>query len=318
MHYLIYKITNKIDGKIYIGQHMTNDLNDGYMGSGVALGEAQIAHGIKNFDKEILHYCSTAQEMNLKEQELVTMEFIKRDDTYNLVPGGQGGNKFIGEHRKDALEKQKEYGRQGADITNKIIKDTPDKDALIKLTEKSRAAILIKYPNGTSGNFKHKNENLVKALKNAQTNEAREKRIESLSTINHQRGNINSQYDTCWIYNLDLKQSKKINKIDLDDWLSVGWLKGRKLTFNTITCQCGNIFVQKIGETFCSVDCRKKYSYENKLQITEYEKKELFVKYYKEFNCKSVALKKMGYPGNVGAHCKWATKVLSEYNLVSS
>ena len=33
-HYIIYKITNTFNNKIYIGKHITEDLNDGYMGSG--------------------------------------------------------------------------------------------------------------------------------------------------------------------------------------------------------------------------------------------------------------------------------------------
>ena len=33
-YYGIYKITNKVNGKMYIGQHITDDLDDGYLGSG--------------------------------------------------------------------------------------------------------------------------------------------------------------------------------------------------------------------------------------------------------------------------------------------
>ena len=50
--------------------------------------------------------------------------------------------------------------------------------------------------------------------------------------LNHQQGKLNSQYETCWIYNLDLKESKKIKKDELNNYLSLGWLKGRKIKFN--------------------------------------------------------------------------------------
>ena len=40
MFYTVYKITNKINGKYYIGKHQTKDLNDGYMGSGKLLKRA--------------------------------------------------------------------------------------------------------------------------------------------------------------------------------------------------------------------------------------------------------------------------------------
>ena len=37
MFFLIYKITNTLNNKIYIGKHITHDKNDNYMGFGVAL-----------------------------------------------------------------------------------------------------------------------------------------------------------------------------------------------------------------------------------------------------------------------------------------
>lgn len=55
MFYLIYKITNILNGYIYIGQHTTDIINDGYMGSGIRLINAYRKHGINSFRKEILH-----------------------------------------------------------------------------------------------------------------------------------------------------------------------------------------------------------------------------------------------------------------------
>lgn len=88
MKYLIYKITNNINQKIYIGFHKTKNINDKYMGSGLHIKRVIKKYGKNNFTKEILFIFDNEIDMFLKEAELVTEEFVKLDSNYNLTPGG--------------------------------------------------------------------------------------------------------------------------------------------------------------------------------------------------------------------------------------
>lgn len=94
MYYLVYKITNKINGKYYIGVHQTTDKHDDYMGSGDRIRKAIKKYGKKNFSKQILFEAKTSEEMYEKEKELVVIN----SQSYNIQPGGNGGFDFINDH----------------------------------------------------------------------------------------------------------------------------------------------------------------------------------------------------------------------------
>lgn len=70
IYYTVYKVTNKVNGKVYIGTHKTKNLNDGYMGSGKYLKRSIENHGIDNFEKEILFVYDNPEEMYDKENEI--------------------------------------------------------------------------------------------------------------------------------------------------------------------------------------------------------------------------------------------------------
>ena len=83
-HYL-YQITNIANGKIYVGIHSTTNLNDGYSGSGKVIIRAIEKSGEENFIKEIKCFYKNREELAKAENEIVNEEFIKDENTYNLV-----------------------------------------------------------------------------------------------------------------------------------------------------------------------------------------------------------------------------------------
>lgn len=96
VYYTIYQITNKINGKIYVGKHITHNPYDDYYGSGVIIQRAIEKYGKENFAKDVLFIFDNQVEMERKEREIVDEDFIRREDTYNLVLGGHGGGRVPG------------------------------------------------------------------------------------------------------------------------------------------------------------------------------------------------------------------------------
>ena len=89
--YCIYKITNLINGKTYIGQHKYKKLDDSYMGSGKLIKLAIKKHGVENFKKEILEFnIPTVELANDWEQMYILFERAKGKAEYNIADGGNG------------------------------------------------------------------------------------------------------------------------------------------------------------------------------------------------------------------------------------
>lgn len=220
MYYTIYKITNSINNKIYIGKHQTNNLDDGYMGSGKHLRRAISKHGPDKFQKEILFVFETESEMNEKEREIVTEEFVQRKDTYNICVGGQGGFSYINENQLNVDIIQQRL--RNPEIIKKSIESAQKKFKLLYLNDNDW---ILKYKTNLSYSLKEHYENggLKPFLGKHHTEESKRKIGEANSK--HQSGNGNSQFGTMWITNGI--ENRKIKK-DLD-MIPEGWYKGRKL-----------------------------------------------------------------------------------------
>jgi hypothetical protein len=88
MYYFIYETKNKINGKLYRGCHSTSTLDDGYIGSGIAIKRSIKKYGRDAFEMNIICFCFNLEEMISKEAEYVNEEWVSRKDTYNLQTGG--------------------------------------------------------------------------------------------------------------------------------------------------------------------------------------------------------------------------------------
>lgn len=203
-HYL-YKTTNMINNKFYVGMHSTDDLEDGYLGSGKRLRYSIRKHGKENFVKEILSFFKDRKDLIDAEIEMVNDELIKNEQCMNLMNGGKGG--FISDEQQQhrslcggrafavKLETDEEFSQ----------KFKKHKSDLLKNTNKCGK---IKY-----NTFEGKNH----------TDETKQK-IGAANSIK-QYGENNSQYGTCWITKKE--ENKKIKKEELDLYISLGWSKGR-------------------------------------------------------------------------------------------
>lgn len=87
----IYKITNLINNKIYIGKDTTSDPN--YFGSGLLIKRSLKKYGIENFIKEIIYETDDYDELSKKEiYWIFKYESTNKDIGYNISSGGDGGD----------------------------------------------------------------------------------------------------------------------------------------------------------------------------------------------------------------------------------
>jgi hypothetical protein len=88
--HFIYKMTNIINKKYYIGAHSTYDLGDGYKGSGTILNNAYKKYGKKSFKRDILQFYKNRDELFKAEREIINNNIINDPQSYNVAIGGIG------------------------------------------------------------------------------------------------------------------------------------------------------------------------------------------------------------------------------------
>lgn len=218
--YTVYKTTNLINGKYYIGVHKTSNPYDDYIGSGKYLKRAIEKYGRENFTKEIIDIFETPEEAFELESQLVTFELIESKESYNLKEGGQGGFDYCNTDdiikRRSWTWKSGIWSKSGSDqFLNRYYSDDSFRkshlEMLIESGKKGIKRCMELYPEGTwKGRF-HSDESKSKM---------RESKLGKYDGVN------NPQYGKMWI--TDGINNKMIKKDDFDSWIEQGWVKGRK------------------------------------------------------------------------------------------
>lgn len=241
MKYIVYKTTNNINGKIYVGVHRTNpDIFDGYIGCGVTHKDkkhrkikgfpaAVRKYGYDNFYRETLYEYPDTEEGMLaayaKEAEIVNLDFIKSNKTYNLALGGKIQ---MGECNKKEIA---QYTLDGIFIrTWGSITEAEEKLGLSAISQnligssKYCGNFQWKYYNGNTNNIspvepKEKavyqfdlQGNLIKVWKSASEAAKQFTNVESARTAinNNCRKKVNKAYGYYWSYKhiFDYQDSK--------------------------------------------------------------------------------------------------------------
>jgi group I intron endonuclease len=218
MYYTIYEIKNNINDKIYVGKHQTAVINDRYFGSGIVLKEAIKKYGKENFTKTVLYVFETEEEMNSKEKEIVTEEFIYRKDTYNIGVGGKGGPQFLGhKHTEATKQKLREIG---------LNRPPPTDDVKRRISETQIGKVV-------SDETKEKLS--VKRKERVITDETKEKTANSLREFyKHNKKLVSDETrkkmsNKIWIKNLSINKSMKINPELFEEYKLKGFVRGRIL-----------------------------------------------------------------------------------------
>lgn len=210
-HY-IYKTTCIITGKYYIGMHSTDNLDDGYLGSGKRLWFSINYHGKENHTKEILEFLDSRKLLKEREAEIVTNELIQDDFCMNLVTGGQGGGFVDDNHFKKFQLSGSKAGNKA--FLAKLENDVEFRERISIETRETTKQLIkegkLKIPKCDWTGRQHSEETKFKLSK-----------IKKETSI----GEANSQYGTCWITKDNL--NKKISLDEINIYELDGWVKGR-------------------------------------------------------------------------------------------
>ena len=200
-YYYTYRVLFN-NGDYYLGQHTTDNLDDGYTGSGKKLNERT-----DPFIFDILEYYNSEKELNIAEVELIGDLWRTDPKCLNMKEGGVGGWTAVNKTLDRSYMLTEEYRDKMRQSSIRLHKE----GKLRKFTKedciKGNLRLKKLYPQGTFLGKTHTEETKKKI---------------GLNSAKHMKGKGNSQYGKMWITNE--QESTRINK---GESIPEGWRKGR-------------------------------------------------------------------------------------------
>jgi group I intron endonuclease len=102
----IYKVTNNITGKVYVGKREIPDDWSSYYGSGKIIKHSLKKYGKENFTKEIIEECKTKQELNERERYWIKKLNTLQPNGYNISDGGDWGDTFTNNPNRESIREK--------------------------------------------------------------------------------------------------------------------------------------------------------------------------------------------------------------------
>jgi len=208
-YHFIYKTTCITTSKFYYGMHSTDNLDDGYLGSGKRLGYSINKHGRKNHICEKLEFFNSREILTKREEEIVNNDLLKDPLCMNLKLGGEGGP-------------------CGGNTGWSLMNSNSEIQKIKSYKGHEKIKWLLENDLEWSKKFKEKiSSSLKEARKNNNHWIGRKHSLESKTkmSISHKGKNIhNSNFK--WVSND--KETKKIKITEIENYLENGWISGRR------------------------------------------------------------------------------------------
>lgn len=215
-YHILYCTTNLISNKIYVGVHSTDNLEDGYLGSGTDLRIDIDKYGAENFKSEILDFYDSREEALRAERALVDENFVLDETTYNLNLGGNGSFYYINSNM--SFQERQKISKLAT--TARLMKLRTDPEFRKSYLENMSKGLRLKW--STCGYRVNLGNDHFLGKKHSEETKAK---MRDAKRLNPPAGSKNSQFGTCWAFSEELKVTRKFKSAEE---IPEGWIRGRK------------------------------------------------------------------------------------------